>query len=239
MTAVLSLWRREVVRFFRQKHRVIGALGTPLVFWLLMGSGYSPSFRGGAYLEYLFPGTAAMILMFAAIFSTISVIEDRREGFLQGVLAAPVPRWAIVAGNLLGGTTIALLQAGLFLALGPLAGIPLTPASAGAALAVMAVTAFGLTGLGFLLAWSLDSAQGFHAVMNLFLMPMWALSGALFPMAGSRWLELVAAANPMAYAVGALRGALSGGPWLGPLAVMAAFGAAMLVAGVAVASRRE
>ena len=112
MTAVWSLWRRELVRFFRQPSRVAGAVGSPLLFWLFIGSGLSGSFRlpgaeGIDYLEYFFPGTVTLVVLFAAIFSTISIIEDRREGFLQGVLAAPVPRAAIAAGKVLGGATLA------------------------------------------------------------------------------------------------------------------------------------
>src|SRR5687767_7711902 len=119
----LSLARRELVRFLRQRHRVIGALATPIVFWLLIGLGMGRSFRGEGlpgtggdnYLQFFFPGTVVMILLFTAIFSTISIIEDRREGFLQSVLVAPVPRVAIVLGKVLGGTALASGQGLLFL----------------------------------------------------------------------------------------------------------------------------
>src|SRR5450432_2047311 len=129
----LSLCQRELVRFLRQRHRIIGALATPIVFWLLIGAGMGRSFHveglpGGAsesYLQYFFPGTVLMILLFTAIFSTISIIEDRREGFLQSVLVAPVSRMAIVLGKVLGGAALAFLQAILFLILAPLIGIKL------------------------------------------------------------------------------------------------------------------
>src|SRR5688500_2014878 len=151
----VSLCRRELVRFVRQRHRVIGALATPVVFWLLIGGGMGHSFRGaglpegGNYLQFFLLGTVLMILLFTAIFSTISVIEDRREGFLQSVLVAPVPRMAIVLGKVLGGTVLAVGQALLFLLLAPLIG--LRPSLAGFALAVvfMLVLAFALTALGF------------------------------------------------------------------------------------------
>src|SRR5262245_36006590 len=116
---VLTLWQREVVRFLRQRSRVIGALGSPLVFWLLLGSGFGSSFRpssgqlNAGYLEYFFPGTVLMILLFTSIFSNISVIEERREGFLLSVLVAPVSRLSLVLGKILGVTTLALLQGGL------------------------------------------------------------------------------------------------------------------------------
>src|SRR5829696_6536380 len=128
MSPALSLCHRELVRFLRQRHRIIGALATPLVFWLLIGAGMNRSFKsdvpgGENYLHYFFPGTVLMILLFTAIFSTISVIEDRREGFLQGVLVAPVSRMSIVLGKVLGGTILATGQGLIFLLLAPLVGI--------------------------------------------------------------------------------------------------------------------
>ena len=136
--ASLTLWQREMVRFFRQRNRVVGAFATPLVFWLLLGWGLNRSFTvpvtpetaltpaavqyDVGYLEYFYPGTVVLILLFTAIFSTISVIEDRREGFLQGVLVSPIPRLAIVMGKVLGGASIATIQGVVFLALWPLVG---------------------------------------------------------------------------------------------------------------------
>lgn len=207
-----SLWWREVLRFFRQRSRIIGAFGSPLLFWVLLGSGLGSSFHspeapaGMGYLEYFFPGTVALILMFTAIFSTISVIEDRREGFLQAVLAAPVPRSSIVLGKVLGGTTLAVIQGMLFLALAPMAGIHLSVLGVLTSFIVMCVVGFGLTALGFLLAWQLNSTQGFHAIMNLLLIPMWLLSGAAFPVSGSAgWIGWVMRVNPLTYGVNALR----------------------------------
>jgi len=215
----ISLWRREVVRFVRQRSRVIGALGTPVVFWLLIGSGLRNSFRlttaGEArptdmnFLEYSFPGTLVLIVLFTAIFSTISIIEDRREGFLQAVIAAPVRRTAIVLGKVMGSTTLAVLQAMLFLMLAPLSGIPLAIGSVLALAVVLTIVGVGLSALGFLIAWPMDSTQGFHAVMNLFLIPMWLLSGAFFPASGaSRWLAWLMTVNPLTYGVAAVRHAL-------------------------------
>src|SRR5579859_6561056 len=134
MLPAMSLCRRELVRFLRQRHRIVGALGTPIVFWLLLGLGMGHSFRGtGApggenYLQFFFPGTLLMILLFTAIFSTISIIEDRREGFLQSVLVAPVSRLSIVLGKVLGGTALAFLQGLIFLILAPLVGLRLSMA---------------------------------------------------------------------------------------------------------------
>lgn len=243
MRTVLTLWRRELVRFFRQPSRIAGAAGSPLIFWILIGSGLSGSFRlpGGPadldYLEYFFPGTMVLTLLFAAIFSTISVIEDRNQGFLQGVLVAPVPRAAIAAGKVLGGATLAWMQSVVFLALAPLSGIRLTVPSALAAAGVLAVLGIALTAVGFAFAWRVDSVQGFHAVMNLLLVPMWLLSGAFFPLSGApSWLELLMKLNPLTYGVAALRWALYGsaesvGPGLpGPAAALAVTLAAAVLA---------
>src|SRR6476620_12802000 len=117
---IFTLSQRELVRFFRQKNRVFGALGQPIIFWLLFGAGLGAAKVDENKLDYshFFPGTLVMILLFTAIFATISIIEDRREGFLQGVLVAPIPRWTMVLGKVLGGTAIAMLQGVMFIILG-------------------------------------------------------------------------------------------------------------------------
>src|SRR3954462_13938166 len=157
-----TLCQRELVRFLRQKNRVFGALGQPIIFWLLFGAGLGGAKVGADALGYahFFPGTLVMILLFTAIFATISIIEDRREGFLQGVLVAPIPRWWMVLGKVLGGATIAMVQGIMFLALGWLASAlgwypVITTSAAGflAAIALMFVVSLALTGLGFLIAW--------------------------------------------------------------------------------------
>lgn len=245
--AAFTLWRRELTRFFRQPSRIAGAVATPLLFWLLLGSGLSGSFRlpGGPagldYLEYFFPGTIVLVLLFAAIFSNISVIEDRHEGFLQGVLVAPVPRGTLVAGKVLGGATLAWLQGIVFLALAPVSGIHLTLLSLLEAMGVLALLAVTLSALGFAFAWKLDSVQGFHAIMNVVLMPMWLLSGAFFPVSGApAWLSALMRLNPLTYGIAALRWAFYGTPaslgsgMPGPgvsLAVSLAMGLAALAAG--------
>lgn len=252
-SAAIALWWRELVRFVRQPSRVFSAAASPLVFWLLIGSGLSASFRlpGGesevSYLEYFFPGTVALLVLFAAIFSTISVIEDRHEGFLQSVLVAPVSRIALVLGKVLGGATLAWFQGSLFLILAPLAGIPLSVGSILAASGVLALLSLALTAVGFGFAWKVDSTQGFHGVMNLLLVPMWLLSGAFFPLAGApAWLQWIMRLNPMTFGVAALRRALYGAgrevggglPGMGPaLAVLTAFGIVALALDLLVVAR--
>lgn len=211
---IWSLLAREILRFVRQRNRVIGALATPLLFWLFLGSGFGSSFRPpgleGAgemdYLSYFFPGTLLLVVLFTAIFSSISIIEDRNEGFLQGVLVAPVSRLSIVLGKVLGGAILGGGQGILLLLLGPFVGISYSPLEFLAASGVMFLTALSLSSLGFFWAWRTDSVQGFHAVMNLLLFPMWMLSGAFFPISGATgWLQWVMQANPLTYGLGALR----------------------------------
>ena len=210
-----TLWLREMVRFYRQPSRVLGAIASPLLFWLLIGSGIGSSFKssgvGGeqGYLAYFYPGTLLLIVFFTAVFSTISIIEDRREGFLQSVLIAPVSRTAIVLGKILGGSALSVIQAGLFLVLLPWAGIEVASHVWIPFFLILFLNAFVLTSLGFLVAWQFHSIQGFHAVMNLFLMPMWILSGALFPQEGaSQWVSWIMKVNPLTYGLTALRSLL-------------------------------
>ncbi len=210
-----TLWKREIVRFLRQRSRIIGALGQPILFWLLLGLGFGESFRpsgagaSGGYLEYFYPGILVMVVLFTAIFATIAVVEDRKERFLQAVLVAPVPRAAIVLGQALGATTLALLQGFILLAAAPFAGVPLMAASAAAAAGVMFLIGFSLTSLGLAFAWRMESTQGFHSIMNLVLLPLWILSGAVFPVASAHpWLGWVMKINPLAYGVAWLRRAL-------------------------------
>jgi ABC-2 type transport system permease protein len=248
--AAFTLWQRELVRFFRQPSRVVGAIGSPAIFWLLLGSGFGESFRPSAspltngYLEYFYPGTLALIVLFTAIFSTVSIIEDRHEGFLQGVLVAPVSRVDIVTGKLLGAATLATMQATIFLVAAPFAVRPLTPEVVIQAFGVLVLLSVGLSGLGFIVAWQFDSIQGFHAIMNLGLVPLWILSGAAFPAGGaSTWVKVLMTANPLTYGVAALRHVLSptplpGEPALGLcLVVVALFGVATLGLSIVLVSR--
>src|ERR1700726_2042378 len=155
-----TLWWREIVRFYRQPSRVVGVLASPLVFWLVIGSGFGTSFRSGGgpgqqhYLDYFYPGALIMIVLFTSIFTMMSGIEDRKEGFLLSVLVAPVPRSAIVLGKVLGGTTLSAIQGLIFLAFAPLVGVDFT--FVGFLLIVLTVflVSFALTALGFTIAWS-------------------------------------------------------------------------------------
>ncbi len=217
---IKTIWWREIIRFVRQRSRLLSAILQPLIFWILIGSGLSASFKPPStsyentsyeqeYTEYFYPGIVVLVLLFTAIFATISVVNERREGFLQNVLVAPVPRWSIVLGQTLGGITLALLQGVLLLGIAPLIGIKVGLISLLTTCCVMILIAFGLTNLGLLIAWRMDSTQGFHAIMNLILIPIWLLSGAFFPLAGvPNWLEWVMKLNPVTYGLAAFRHSL-------------------------------
>src|ERR1700704_6238296 len=212
MLPAFTLWWREVVRFYRQRARVAGVILSPLLFWIVIGSGFGTSFRSGAaagqhhYLDYFFPGALVMIILFTSIFTMMSVIEDRNEGFLLSVLVAPVPRSAIVLGKVLGGTTLAAIQGLIFLVFAPLVGVHLTLGSFGLIVLTVFLVSFALTALGFAIAWPMDSTQSFHAIINLFLIHLWLLSGALFPLSGaSGWMRALMYINPLTYGVEGLR----------------------------------
>lgn len=221
---VCALTHREIVRFLRQRSRAIGAFAQPVIFWVLFGVGFRGSFQmaasggGPTYGEFFIPGIAAMIVMFASIFSAISVIQDRTEGFLQGALAAPVPRTSLVLGKLCGGTLLAVIQGVIFVGLAALLGrlgvmqdvaVSLSVGGWLSTIGVLCLIGLGLCGLGFAFAWRINSIQGFHAIMSLLLFPMWLLSGAFFPPQGSGWLQWVISVNPLTYGVAALRRVMS------------------------------
>lgn len=219
--ALLAAWalgKREVVRFFRQRNRVIGAVGTPVLFWILFGAGFNTFFDLGSetaprFREYSFPGSVLLVVLFTAIFTTISVIEDRREGFLQSVLVAPVARWAMVLGKVGGGAAIAVAQAVLLLPVAVVLGANPSLADWIQLIVLLVTAAVALTSLGFIFAWNMESTQGFHAIMNLVLMPMWLLSGGFFPAPllddasslSETAVHWAVRLNPLSYAVAGVR----------------------------------
>jgi ABC-2 type transport system permease protein len=252
LVPTLSLWRREIVRFYRNRGRVAGVILSPLLFWMVIGSGFGRSFQAGGtgggshYLEYFFPGALTMIVLFTSIFAMMSVIEDRKEGFLLSVLVAPVHRSVIVLGKVLGGTTLAAVQGLIFLIFTPLlAGAHLGLDNFGPIVLTVFLVSFSLTALGFAIAWPMDSTQAFHAIVNLFLIPLWLLSGALFPFSGaSGWIRLLMRINPLTYGNEALRQLLFPGtssvlPVGSSLVVLAIFSAVMFIWAFAVANRRS
>ena len=205
------LWRRDLMKFFRRPSRLIGAFLQPVIFWLMIGGGLASTFtlkgaEGLTYEQYFYPGILMMMVLFASIFGTITVIEDRNEGFLQGVLVAPGSRVALVLGKSLGVSSVGLLQAAAFLACAPLAGFSLLELDWLTLWASLTLSAVALSSFGFALAWWLNSSQAYHAVMSVLLLPAWVLSGAMFPLSDKHaTLAWVMRLNPMSYMVDGVR----------------------------------
>lgn len=247
-----TLWWREVVRFYRQPARVVGVILSPLLFWVVIGAGFGNSLHAtstgsGSFLVYFFPGALIMIVLFTSIFTMMSVIEDRNEGFLLSVMVAPVHRSGIVLGKVLGGTTLSTIQGLIFLVFAPLIHIHIGLQEFFIVALTTFLVAFSLTALGFAIAWRMESAQGFHAIINLFLIPLWMLSGALFPVNGATgWLRLLMQVNPLTYGMNALLLTLfpttapstSLGLWPS-IAVQAVFAVLVFVAGFVMVNRRS
>jgi len=233
----VTLWQRELVRFWRQKSRVLGVVASPLVFWLLIG-------EGSGDLARFYAGALVLTILFSAIFSTISIIEDRREGFLLSMLVSPASRTSMVLGKILGAATLAWAQGLIFLAFAPLAHVRIGIGDVLALVGAVFLVSFTLTGLGFVIAWRMDSTAGFHAIMNLLLVPMWMVSGSLFPMSTAHgWIKAIMWVNPLTYSISLLNGFMklsSGAPGIGvSLAVTASFGLLLLLASGVVASRKS
>lgn len=238
---VAAVAGREWRRFYRQKGRVTGTLGTPLILWGVLGLGFGDSFRGedgAGYLAYFYPGTIALQILFTAVFANISVIEDRREGFLLSALVTPLPRWAVAVGQMAGGSSIALAQALLMLGLLPVLGVAVSPGGVAGMLGSCALLAVGCDAVGYTAAWTFRTSQGFHAFMNLALIPVWLLSGAVFPAGGSAVLRWIMAVNPMTYGIGTLRSCMGGAPVAGGAGVQAGVTAGFVALAVVAAFRR-
>jgi ABC-2 type transport system permease protein len=219
--ATLALFRREMLRHARQPSRIVASLGTAALFWMVIGSGFADSFRmpgadlaeGVSYSAYLLPGMVGLIVLMGTVFASISLIQDREEGFLQSVLVSPAPMWSVVLAKVGAGALVATLEALLLLAAGYLAG--LRPGVLGLALAALAagLMAAGIIALGLILAWRVRSVAGFHGMMNLVLAPMWLLSGALFPPEGAApWLGWVMRLNPLHWTTRTMRTSLDVAP---------------------------
>jgi len=231
-----TLWQRELVRFWRQKSRVLGVVASPLVFWLLIGYGSND-------LARFYSGALVLTVMFSAIFSTISIIEDRREGFLLSMLVSPAPRSSMVLGKILGSATLAWIQGMIFLAFAPLAGVSIRPLELIPVAGAIYLISFTLTGLGFVIAWRMESTSGFHAIMNLLLVPMWMVSGSLFPMSTAHgWVKVLMWVNPLTYSITLLNHTLhlpnAGSGGMSSLIVTAAFGLVLFLASGLMAAQK-
>jgi ABC-2 type transport system permease protein len=269
LRAVYIIWYRDILRFWRDRMRVVASLAQPLLFLVVFGTGLSSALGRGAvfggagglsYIQFVFPGIIGMSILFTAIFGAMSIVWDREFGFLKEVLVAPIDRWAVAVGKALGGTTQAMIQGLILLVLAPFVGVHLSVATVLELIPLAAILAFGLSSLGVAIASMMKSLQGFQVVMNFLMMPMFFLSGALFPLTGlPGWLTWVTHLDPAAYGIDPLRrvvlsdsglprafvdglGLSIGGhvlPILLEAAIVLAFGAVMLTIAVISFQRRE
>lgn len=245
MSAIYIMWLRAIKRYVRSKPRIIAALGQPLLFLLALGFGFGPIFQRagqGNYIQFLAPGVIAMTILFTAIFSGIELIWDRQFGFLKETLVAPVPRIYVMIGRTLGGATVAMIQGLIVVIICLIAGFRVTSYDQlPIAILVMILVAVMFTALGTAVASVLSDFQGFQLIMNFLVMPIFFLSGALFPLTNlPKVLDIIARIDPLSYGVDGLRMALIGVARFGftiDFAVLTIIAAALLAAGSYLFSR--
>ena len=209
---IYIVWLRDLKRYFRERTQIMTGLFRPILWLFALGLGLRPAMKvieGVDYIEFIFPGMIAMSLLFASMLSAISIIWDREFGFLKEMLVAPVPRTSIVIGKCLSGATIATMQGCIVLLFSPFLHIPITPMSVLLTVIWMFLISFSLTSLGILIACRMTSFEGFGAIANFVVMPMFLLSGAMFPILGLPvWLMFLVRINPVTYGVDLIRGLL-------------------------------
>jgi ABC-2 type transport system permease protein len=215
MAVIYILWLRELKRYFRSRAQIVASLGQPLMYLLALGFGLSPVFRKsgqGSYLQFIAPGIVGMSILFSSIFSGVGLLWDRQFGFLKETLVAPVPRLQIMAGRTLGSATVAVLQGTLVLVVCLVVGFrPQALAAVPLALLFMMLIAVVFAALGTAIGSSLRDMQGFQLTMNFLVMPIFFLSGALFPLSGlPTGLAVATRIDPLSYGIDGLRGALIG-----------------------------
>ncbi len=220
MSVIYILWLRQIKRYLRSRARIVGSLGQPLLFLFALGYGLGPIYEkagGGNYIEFLAPGVIAMSILFTAVFSGIEIIWDRQFGFLKETLVAPVPRITIMIGRTLGGATVALMQGVIVFLITLVGGFrPDSLALVPVALCIMFLIALLFTALGTAIASVLEDFQGFQLIMNFLVMPLFFLSGALFPLDNlPRFIAVITRIDPLTYGVDALRASLIGASHFG------------------------
>jgi ABC-2 type transport system permease protein len=214
MKTIYILWLRQLKRYFRSKSRMIGSLAQPLFFLLSLGYGFGPVFKEagqGNYIQFLVPGIIGMTIIFTSVFSGMEIIWDKQFGFLKETLVAPVSRFNIMIGRTLGGATVATMQGTLVLLISLIIGFrPVSWALVPISIFVMLLSALLFTALGTAIASKLDDMQGFQLIVNFLVMPLFFLSGAIFPLTDAGVLGKIAQFDPLSYSVDALRNLLSG-----------------------------
>lgn len=212
---IYILWLRQLKRYYRSRARMIGSLAQPVLFLVALGFGFGPIYQkagGGNYLQFIAPGIISMSIIFTSMFTGIEVIYDRQFGFLKETLVAPVPRWTIMLGRTFGGATVATLQGIVVFFISLLIGFrPENIVIAPLAIVYMVLIAIFFTAFGTAIASKLDDMQAFPLIINFIIMPLFFLSGALFPLSGlPKAIQTVTYANPLSYGVDGIRGILSG-----------------------------
>ena len=211
LRATKMVWKREMIRYFRNRIRIVTTLAQPVLFLFVLGSGLSPIIKNGTgphidFKTFMYPGVIAMTILFTAIFSAVSIVWDREFGFLREMMVAPVRRSALVIGKTLGGATVATIQGAIMLLLGPLVHVRYQPEMIIELLLLMAVCALMLTAVGVLVASRMQQVESFQVVMQLFVLPMFFLSGAVFPLTGlPGWLGVLTRIDPLSYIVDPMR----------------------------------
>jgi len=210
LRAIEIVWRRELIRYTRSRARIFTSLIQPVVFLFILGTGLSPIVRGAGngidFRTFMFPGVLAMTVLFTSIFSAVSIVWDREFGFLREMMVAPVRRGAVIFGKAAGGATIATLQGFIMLLLAGLVHVPYSPVMIITITAEMALVAFALTAFGAMIASRMQQVESFQVVMQLFVMPLFFLSGAVFPITSlPGWLSVLTKIDPLTYAVDAMR----------------------------------
>lgn len=208
--AIKIVWKRELIRWSRNRTRIITALMQPILFLFVLGTGLAdllPKSTGHVdFKTFIFPGVLAMIVLFVSIYSAVSIVWDREFGFMREMMVAPVPRAAIVVGKCLGGATVATIQGAILLAMAGLVHVPYNPILIITTLLELTLTAFTLTALGILLAARMQQVESFQVIMQIFVLPLFFLSGAVFPLSGlPTWLEVLTRIDPLSYAIDAVR----------------------------------
>jgi ABC-2 type transport system permease protein len=245
MSAIYILWLRELKRYFRSRSRIVASLGQPLLYLFALGFGLGPVFSEagrGDYLQFLAPGVITMTVLFTSMFSGIGLIWDRQFGFLKETLVAPCPRLAIMAGRTLGGATVAMIQGSIMVAVCVAAGFrPVASPALALAPVFMALIAIVFTALGTAFGAVLTDMQAFPLVMNFLVLPIFFLSGALFPLGNSpKALKIISTLDPLSYGVDGMRAALTGAAHFGlgtDLAMLGALAAGALAVGGRLFSR--
>ena len=207
---IYAIWLRDIKAMFRERSRLYGSIMRPILWLLIMGNGLRPAMQnatGVEYTQFIFPGVVGMTLIFSAIQSATSIIWDREFGFLREVMVAPISRGAVVLGKALGGSTQATVQGIITLLFAPLVGLYPSPTQIFNTVLLMFLIAFSLTSLGILIASRMTSFEGFGSISNFVVMPMYFLSGAVYPLEGlPLWLKALTLINPLSYGVDVMRG---------------------------------